>query len=210
MTTLSVTRLDIEDNSIPGRALAAALELAPTQLAQRTFMTTPVPFTSCRVWDAMASMVVGTAAADDLALITGTPGTNAPKLSAGDLKAAGATSRKVAFELEVPANYDDGETFQVRIRAGMETTIADTSCTVDLQVWKPAGDGTVGADLCATAAQSINSLTEADFDFEITASGLDPGDKLICVVTIACNDAATVAAVTPAIYSILRRCDTRG
>lgn len=210
MTTITVTRMDIADNGIPANALATNLNLAVTQLAQRTFMAYPVPFTSCRVWDAMHTMVVGTAATDDLALITGTPGTDAPKLSAGDLKAAGATSRKVAFELDVPANYDDGETFQVRIRAGMETTIADGSCTVDLQVWKPAGDGLVGSDLCATAAQSINSLAEADKDFEITASSLDPGDKLICVVTIACTDTATATAVTPVIYSILRRCDTRG
>jgi hypothetical protein len=208
-TTLTGTSIEIADGSIPGRALAAVLDLATSQLAQRTFMAYPVPFTSCRVWDAMHTMVVGSAAADDIALITGTPGTHAPKLSGGDCKAS-TTSRKVAFELDVPANYDDGETFQIRIRAGMETTVSDTTATVDLQVWKPSGTGTVGSDLCTTAAQSINSLTAADKDFTIDASAIDPGDKLICVVTLAVTDGATATAVTPAIYAITRRCDTRG
>ena len=209
MARLSVTTFEVLDNSIPGKALASNLELAPTQLAQRTFMEYPVPFTSCRVWDAMATMVVGTAATDDLALITGTPGTHSPKLSAGDCKAASVT-RKVAFELDVPANYDDGETFQIRILAGMETTVSDGTATVDLSVYLPSGTGTVGSDLCSTAAQSINSLTAANKDFTIDASALNPGDKLICIVTVAVVDAATATAVTPAIYSISRRCDTRG
>lgn len=208
-TTLTGTNVEISDGSIPGRALATNLELEYTQLAQRTFMAEPVPFTACRVWDAMATMVVGTAAADDIALITGTPGTHSPKLSGGDCKAS-STTRKVAFELAVPANYDDGQTFQVRIRAGMETTVSDTTATVDLQAYKPSGTGTVGSDLVTTAAQSINSLTAADKDFTIDSSGIDPGDKLICVVTLAVVDGATATAVTPVIYAITRRCDTRG
>ena len=209
MTSIPGSVFTIPDGSLPGRALANNLELAPTQLAQRTFMATAIPFTSCRVWDAMHTMVVGTAAADDIALITGTPGTNAIKLSGGDLKAT-TTTRKVAFELEVPANYDDGATFQVRIRAGMETTVSDTTATVDLQAWKPDGAGAVGSDLCTTAAQSINSLTAADKDLTIDASGIDPGDKLLCVLSLAVVDGATATAVTPAVYAITRRCDTRG
>ena len=210
MTSITGVIIQVPDASLPGRALATNLELAPTQLAQRTFMTSPVPFTSCRVWDAMQTMVVGTAATDDLALITGTPGTHQPKLSAGDCKAAGTTTRKVAFELDVPANYDDGQTFQLRIRGGIETTLSDGACTVDLQAWKPDGAGAVGSDLVSTAATSIKSLSPLDVDFTIDASAIDPGDKLICVVTIACTDAATGTAVTPVIYSITRRCDTRG
>lgn len=209
MTSISGSLITIPDASIPGRALATNLELAATQLAQRTFMTTPVMFTAMRVWDAMATMVVAAAATDDLALITGTPGTNAIKISAGDCKSATVT-RKVGFELEVPANYDDGQSFQLRIRAGMETTPSDTSASVDLQVWKPDGAGAVGSDLCTTSLQSINSLTPANFDFVIDGSGIDPGDKLLCVITIAVVDAAHGTAVTPAIYSITRRCHTRG
>lgn len=189
--------------------ISATAAISVSKLAQRVLLPEPIPLTSCRVWDAMQTMVVGTAAADDLALVTGTPGTDAPMLSAGDVKAT-SSSRKVAFELAVPGNYEDGQTFQVRLRAAIETTIADGSCTVDIQAYLPAGDGSVGSNLVTTAAQSINSLTPADYDFAIDASGIDPGDKLICVVTIAYVDAATATAVTPVIYSIDRLCDTRG
>ena len=209
MTAIS-TSIDIPNASLPGSVLAAAAEIAATQLAQRPNQSTPLMMTACRVWDAMASMVVGTPAADDLGLVTGTPGTHQPKLSSGDVKALGATSRKVAFELEVPSNYDDGESFSLRFKAGMETTIADVTATIDLQAWKPSGTGTVGSDLVTTAAQSINSLTAADKDFVIDATGIDPGDKLICVLSIATNDAATATAVTACVYSMFRRCDTRG
>lgn len=202
--------LDIPARSLNANHLALNAEISTDQLAQRGMQSTPVPLTNCRVWDAMHSMVVGTPASDDLGLVTGMPGTDVPMLSAGDLKAAGATTRKVAFQLEVPSNYEDGETFEVRLRAAIETTVADTSCTVDLEVFKGNGAGAAGSDLCTTSASSINSLTPANVDFTVDGSGLDPGDLLTCIVSIACNDAATVTAVTPVIYSITRRCDLRG
>lgn len=202
--------LDIPARSLNANHLALNAEIATDQLAQRGMQSASIPLTNCRVWDAMHTPVVGTPATDDLGLITGTPGTDFPYLSAGDLKSAGATTRKVAFQLEVPSNYDDGETFEVRIRSAVETTVADTSCTVDLEVFKGSGAGAAGSDLCTTSAQAMNSLTPADLDFTIDGSGLDPGDLLTCVVSIACNDAATGTAVTPVIYSITRRCDLRG
>lgn len=203
------TNFDIPNGSLTGASLSDNAEIQPTQLAQRANQPSPVPFTNCRVWDAMQTVVVGTPASDDLGLVTGTPGTHAPKLSSGDVKAS-STTRKIAFELEVPANYDDGQTFTLRLKAGMETTIADASATIDVQAYKPSGTGTVGSDLVTTAAQTINSLTAADKDFVIDESAIDPGDKLIVVVTIATVDAATATAVTASIYSITRRCDTRG
>ena len=210
MATLNQVSLTIPDNSLPGRTLSATAEIAKTQLAQQTLQPEPIPFALCRVWDAMQTNTPGTPATDDLGLVTGTPGTDAPMLSDGDLKAAGATTRKVAFEMSVPYDYDDGETFEVRFTAGMETSVADVSATIDLQVFKPDGTGAVGSDLCTTAAQSINSLTPNDYDFTIDGSGIDPGDKLICIVSVAVNDAATATAVTAAIYGMTRRCDTRG
>lgn len=199
----------LPDGLLGSAALKDEANIAPTQLAQRAFMRYPLPLTLCRIWDAMASILTGTPATDDLGLITGTPGTNSLKLSAGDCKAA-VVSRKCAFELEVPANYDANETLQVRIRAGMETTISDTSATVDLEVYRPDGDGLVSADLCTTAAQSINSLTKANKDFSIDVATISAGDRLICVVTIACTDVATATAVTPVITDISRLADTRG
>lgn len=210
MATLNQVTLTIPDSSLPGRSLSPTAEIAKTQLAQQTLQPTPIPFALCRVWDAMQTNAPGTPATDDLGLVTGTPGTDAPMLSAGDLKAAGATTRKTAFELSIPFDYEDGETCELRIVAGMETTVADTSATVDVEIFKPDGTGAVGSDLCTTAAQSINSLTPNNYDFTIDGSGIDPGDKLICIVSVAVNDAATGTAVTAAIYGMTVRCDTRG
>lgn len=202
--------LRLPQSILTSEDLSPQADILPTQIAQRAFQQEQVEFTSCRVWDAMQTLLPGTSSADDLGFTTGTPGTNAPLITTGDIKALGAISRRLAFELRVPDNYEAGETFQVRIRVGMATTVADVSATVDLSVYKPDGAGGVGGDLCATAAATMNSLTPVDRDFNITATSLSPGEKLVCVVTVATNDAATVAAVTANIYSISRLCDTRG
>lgn len=205
--TIAGNGLTIPDASIPGRTLTADAEIARSQMAQVAYHETPIRFTDLRTWDAFATLLPGTAATDDLALITGTPGTDALEVQAGDVKAAGSSSRKAGFQLVVPDNWEDGQSLEVRINAGMETTVADNSCTVDLEAWLPSAPTT---DLVATAAQDMNSLTAADFDFALTITTIDPSDILLCVVTIAYNDAATGTAVTPVIYSIARRCDTRG
>ena len=75
----------------------------------------PVPFTSLRVWDAFATNLPGTAATDDLALIGGTFGTSHPTIEAGDLKAAGATTRYARFQVKLPECYDSGETITLNV-----------------------------------------------------------------------------------------------
>lgn len=207
---ISDTILRIPQGIFTSEDLSARADILHTQLKQRATQEESVLFTDCRIWDAMQTLLPGTSSSDDLGFTTGTPGTNAPYITTGDVKALGAISRKLAFELRVPDNYEAGETFQVRMRAGMLTTIADVTATIDLNVYKPDGAGAVGSDLCSTAAQSMNSLTASDKDFTVTAGALNPGEKLICVATIATNDAATATAVIANIYSISRRCDTRG
>ena len=190
--------------------LAANASIEVAKLEQRVLSEFPVAFTDMRVWDAVTSLPVSAAANDDLGLINGTFGTHSLVLRTGDLKAAGSTSRKIRFEIPVPHNYDDGQTIQVRIRCGMETTIADNAATVDLQVYKPDGDGAVGSDLCTTAATTANSLTIGDKDFTLDASGVDPSDRLQCVATFLVNDAATATAVQGVITHVALLCDTRG
>lgn len=202
--------IQLPDGQAPGTFLSANAAIEPGQLAQRPLQAFPVALTSARVWDAMHTNLPGTPATDDLGLVTGTPGTDAPLISTGDLKAAGATSRKLAFELPIPANYDDGQTVQVVVRSAMETTVADASATVDLEAYKPDGAGAVGSDLVTTSAISMNSLTPADRVFTINPASLVKGEKLICVLTIAVNDAATATAVTGVVYAIDLKCDTRG
>ena len=200
----------IPDGELTDKALAPNAAIDPTKMAQRVLQEYPVPLTTLRVHDNFAALLPGTAAADDLGLTTGTWGTDAPQVDAGDLKAAGATTRYAAFEVQVPPNFENGETIQLRITAGMETTVADTSCTVDVECYLPDGSGGVGTDLCSTSAQSMNSLTEDAFDFTLSGGSINPGDLLGIRVAVACNDAATGTAVTPVIYDVRLLCDTRG
>jgi hypothetical protein len=195
----------IEADLHVGGDLVVGGELKPRRardeiLIQDDLAVYGVPWESLRVHDALATNLPATPASDDLALIGNTFGTDAPYVSAGDLKAAGATTRRLRFATRLPVEYTAAETIKVRIACGMKTTVADTSCTVDVEVYKSNRDGTkTGSDLCSTAAQSMNSTTFANKDFTIDASGLAPGDELDVRVSIACNDAATVTAVTPAI-----------
>ncbi len=169
--------------------------LLRTDLTQESLARFKINPTAWRTWDAMATNLPGTAANDDLALVTGTLGTHSPTLQTGDLKTAGATTRYAACTFEVPYTYVAGETITVRAHAGMKTTVADTSATIDFQVYLSDDEEGVSADLCTTAAQSINSLTDGDKDFQITAASVGPGDTLHIRVAITVTDGATGTAV---------------
>lgn len=151
------------------------------------------------------------AAGDDLGILSGTYGSATPSMQTPDLKAAGATTQYARRMVQLPHNYVAGETVVVRLHAGMVTTEADNSATVDVQAFKSDNEGGVdGADLCATSAANINSTTAADKDFTITATSLSPGDWLDIRIAIAVNDAATVTAVKGMIGRAQLLCDTKG
>ena len=209
MATHNGVILILPDSTITNNDLAANANIEPSKMRQRVLAEYKVPVTNFRVWDAVASNPVSSASSDDLGLLTGTWGTNPVRITAGDCKAIGATTRRIYFSVPVPANYDDGETMQIRIRAKMETTIADNSCTVDLEAYI-GNDGTLTSDLVATSAQSMNSLTASNYDFTLSTGSVEPGDLIECRLTIVCNDAATGTAVTPAVYKVALLCDTRG
>ena len=201
------------DNSVTNAAVTATAAIDRSKLAQDSVQPFIIPFTDLRVWDAMATNLPATAANDDLAIVGGTFGTAAPMVQAGDLKAAGATTRYARFSAHLPAEYVDGETVNIRVRGGMETTVADTTCTVDIVAYLADENGSlVGSptDLCTTAATTINSLTAANIDFTLTDTNLVSGSSVDVRVAIACNDAATGTAVTPAIYSLELLADIKG
>ena len=209
MSTIPGVILTIPDQTLTNNDIAGNANIATSKIAQRVLAESVVPVHSFRVWDAVASNPVSAAANDDLGLVTGTWATNPVRLTGGDLKALGATTRRIYFSIPIPANYDDGETIQIRVRAKMETSVADVSCTVDIEAYV-GSSGAVGSDLVTTAAQSMNSLTAANFDFTINGASVEPGDLLECRLSIACNDSATATAVTPAVYKVSLLCDTRG
>lgn len=193
----------INDTGISAQSRASILRQDPNAIF-------PISLTSLRVWDAFATNLPDTAATDDLALIGGTFATAPPTVSAGDLKDAGATTRYARFELRLPECYDAGQTVTLSISAGMVTTVASVSCTIDAQIYKLNKITGISADLCATAAIDINSLVFGARAFAITPSGLVAGDVFDVRIAIACNDSATATAVTPTIAAIDLLCDIRG
>jgi len=168
-----------------------------------------VPMTELRVWDALATLLPSTSSADDLGLYGGTFGSASPKVSTGDFKNTSVT-RYARFQFQIPAEYEAGKTITLRLVAGMKTTVASSSCTIDVECYKSDEAAGVGLDLCTTAAQSINSLSFTDKDFTITPTGLSPGDILDIRVTIAGVDSATGTTVEAAIGSIQMLCDIKG
>jgi hypothetical protein len=205
--------IDGSDIRIPGtirHVNSISPPIAVTNIAQQNLQEYVLDLTSFRIWDAFQTNLPGTAATDDLALVGGTFATNAPSIQAGDLKAAGATSRYARFLVGLPPEYVAAQTLQLRFAAGMITTIADASCTLDVECHLSDEDNTVSADLCTTAAQDMNSVTFADLDFTINSTTLSPGDMLDVRITIACNDAATGTAVIPSVAAAKLLADTQG
>lgn len=168
-----------------------------------------VDLTSLRVHDALDTNLPSTAANDDMALVTGTPGTNAPTLQGVDFGGA-STDEKAGFCFPLPLNYASGETITIRCHAGMLTTVSDGTATLDCEVWPDDGDGTVSSDICATAAQDINSLTLADIDFSITPTGLSAGDMLFVRLTFGGSDTGNAGVMIPTITKISVLLDSRG
>lgn len=181
--------------------------LARANLTQDDLKPYPVKVMDLAVWDAPSTRaVLATGANDDLAVVYGTFLTAAPTVETGDVKAA-ESARKVGFQFAVPPEYVDGQTLTLRINAGAKTTVADVALTLDAQVSRQAAPT---VDICATAAQSINSLVAANKDFVLTPTDVVAGDLLDVVLTIAYHDDATATPVIGVINSIKILADIKG
>lgn len=196
-------------SSVGDDAINASNPITRAKLIQEALTPYTVDLTQLRVHDALHTNLPGAAANDDMGLITGTPGTHAPRLQGVDF-GGGSTDEKAAFVFALPAEYDAAETITIRVRAAMITTIANGTCTVDVECWKLDGDGAVGSDLCTTSAQSINSLTRANKDFTITPTGLAKGDQLMVRVSFAGTDSGDAGVMIPEISRIQMLLDIRG
>lgn len=194
--------------TVHGQRLPA---IARSELAQDNATLHEVPITAWRVWDAQHTNLPSAGAADDLGHVGGTFATDAPSLQTADVKAAGAVTRYARCQVQIPAEYQAGQPVTLRVRAGMKTTVADGSATLDIEAYKSTKEATVsGVDLCATAPQSINSLTFANKDFTITPTSLVAGDLLDIRLAIATNDAATVTAVIGVAGGVDLLCSIKG
>jgi hypothetical protein len=158
-----------------------------------TTLTVPIPLTQFRVWDALQTNLPGTAADDDLGLVTGTFGTGAPYLRTVDFKASTALAYG-RTQITVPPHYIAGAPITLEIDAGMLTTISDSggSVLVNAAVYRAAAPS---VNICATAAQGANSLTVATKTFTITSTNITPGELLDVRISHGGEDAATATAV---------------
>jgi len=180
-------------------------------LAQDVLQPYPFGPEGWKVHDSMDTPLPATPLTDDLGLVSGAFGSATPTLQTEDLKAAGATSNYARRTFTLPPEYDAGQTITIRVHAGMLTTVADTTAVIDVEVYKSDGEGGVdGGDICATAAQSINSLSLADKDFTITPAGLSPGDELDIRITTTVTDASTGTAVKAIVSTVKRLLDIKG
>jgi hypothetical protein len=181
-----------------------------SELTLETSQRFPIPWTAWRVWDALQTNLPGTAATDDLALIGGTFASASPAIQAGDLKAAGATTRYARCQVTLPFEYQAAQSVVIRARAEMITTVADTSCTIDFQAYRSNQAVGIGSDLVTTAATTMNSLTDANIDFTVDAATLLPGDLLDIRMAITCTDGATGTAVIPSVGAVEILCSLKG
>jgi hypothetical protein len=181
-----------------------------SELTMEASQRFPIPWTAWRVWDALQTNLPGTAASDDLALIGGTFASASPAIQAGDLKAAGATTRYARCQVTLPFEYQAAQAVTIRARAEMVTTVADTSCTIDFQAYRADQAVGIGSDLVTTSATTMNSLTDANKDFTVDPATLLPGDLLDIRMAITCTDGATVGAVIPSVGAVEILCSVKG
>lgn len=198
----------IPNAGIVDAMISSSAAISRVKLAQEALQKFPVQLTSLRVWDAMQTLLPGTAASDDLALIGGTWASASPTVRSSDSKNTTVTQR-ARFLTRVPECYDAGEDFKIRVNAAM-SVVASSTATVDLEVFKSDKAGGIGSDLVSTLATSINSTSFANVDFVLTAAALAPGDWLDCRLTVAITDVATASPVIAIIGNIERLCDIRG
>lgn len=197
----------ITPKSITSGDLADSAGIKRTQMETKSLDKFPFSTLMFRKFDSVDLNLPAAGTGSHLGLVTGTYGSAGPELQTGDLKSAGATTRKARMLVMMPNIFIAAGSASFRLRAGMKTTIADTSATIDLSAYQILDDGTLSADLITTAAQSINNLTSADKDFTLDASALSPGDRLDVQVSIAVTDAATLTAVIGLMRNFMLRCD---
>ena len=183
---------------------------ATSEQRQTDNVVYPIPWTAWRVWDAYNTNLPGTSASDDLGLYGGTFGTNQPMLKTYDVKAAGAQTLRARAMVALPDRYVAGQTVTIRLKAGMITTVADTSCTVLIEAYRIGKDNSIGSQICPTGATTMNTLGASTKDFTITASTLNAGDVLDVRLSIAVNDAATGMSVYAAVMGADLLCDIQG
>lgn len=187
----------------------AALTVARSALTQDDLEPYTVPLNELRTWDDFDAFLPESAGTDDLGFIEGTFGTSASTIESVDFGGTSTTAYG-RFLFTLPPEYVDGQTITLRVRCGMLTTVSDTTATIDAACYVNDGDGSVGSDICATAAQSCNSLTLANKDFTITPTSRAPGDVLDIRLAFAGTDSGDAGVMKGTITNVQMLLDIKG
>ncbi len=183
--TLDISGATVTYRAIVNNDVSASCALSRSKLETNSAAVHRVRFTEMR--KAADNTLLPTASdATSMAHVVGTHGSATPMLTS--TAGAGATTSETArFGFVLPSSYVAGAAITVRLHA-RTSDVAVTSATVDVLCYKSNKEGGVSADLCTTAATSVNSLTWADKDFTITPTGVVVGDLLDIKLVAAIND----------------------
>ena len=114
------------------------------------------------------------------------------------------------FEFALPVEYVADEEVKVQINAKYTLAGGTTvTHTIDCEVYEIGDDGTVSADLCATAAQTLTA-SFADYVFAITDTALTPGDRLMVLVRCSVSEGDDAGTIKGEIGSIELQLDVKG
>lgn len=100
----------------------------------------------------------------------------------------------------LPAWYVPGAAITVKIRAKWSTTLLTASSKVDCEV-KVAADGSLGSDICTTAAQQVTT-SFAWYSFTVTPTGRVAGETLTIRVGLLGDDTGGTVNTAGAISAI--------
>lgn len=143
---------------------------------------------SFHVHDDLGSHLPGTAADDDLGLAdSGATSFHLYSVAANN----SSVSAFGVYPFPLPGEYVDAGaiTVGVRAKAGGDVEVEQS---VDLIVLPVDEDGAVGADVCATAKQTLTT-SYANYTFDLTETGLVRGSILLIEPNLIMNDTGGTA-----------------
>ncbi len=184
----------------------AAVGVSRASIEQENLAEYAIPFDTLVKWDDWTANLPGAAGTDDLGVIEGTIGTDAPQIEGLD---SGGTTvlGYMRFQFPVPVEYVNGQTINVEVRALMKV-VSDDVAAVDLVCYRQAAKT---VDINPTAAISINSATAANKTFVLTPTNVVSGDLLDIRISLGATDAGNAADfITPVIEHVKMLLDIKG
>ena len=136
-----------------------------------------------------AGTFLGSTSAAGTHYISSTPGTGLYLL--GEAANANTKTDVSYIEYVVPPSFIDGDAITATVNAQTKGTGTASVETVAVSAYRVAPNGTQGANLVSTAAQTISGAAAA-YAFTIAGATLNPGDRLFIGVTTVITETAGV------------------